>query len=270
MGPAASRGGPATSSLTITGAGSLTANDFAYGGAGRTGNGSVTTGAGGGATATDTAVAAKSVNASATAQSGTGGATTGAASATVTATGTSGLFEAAANSNSTIRPADRSFTAGTSGDVNGTSKGSRWQVAGGRAGVRHRHRRRLRSTGAHQHHDQRVLAANSAIKTKFGASRLVFFAVGELGGGHSSAGATTRTTSSTITEQVDLTKLGSGKDLVVGLYDGAFTGSGFTSITFDLVVNGVDVVHDVFTSVAAARTFFTDHAMDLGPLGAPA
>jgi hypothetical protein len=39
-----------------------------------------------------------------------------------------------------------------------------------------------------------------------------------------------------------------------------------TSITFDLVVDGIDEVHQVFTSVASAVAFFNDKEMDLGSL----
>jgi hypothetical protein len=93
-----------------------------------------------------------------------------------------------------------------------------------------------------------------------------FFAIGELGGGHSSAGAGSQTMTSVLTETVDLTQLSTRGDLILGLYDGAAVGGGFTSMTFDLTADGVDVADQTFTSTSAAETYFDDDAIDLGSL----
>ncbi len=69
-----------------------------------------------------------------------------------------------------------------------------------------------------------VLSANSKIASMFAASP-VFFAVGELGGGHSGAGSGPDTTTSAINETVDLTKLASRHDLMVGFYNADYIGS---------------------------------------------
>jgi hypothetical protein len=43
-------------------------------------------------------------------------------------------------------------------------------------------------------------------------------------------------------------------------------GTGFASMTFDLFADNVDVIHETFTSAAAAVAFFTDDAIDVGSL----
>ena len=110
-----------------------------------------------------------------------------------------------------------------------------------------------------------VLSANAKIAAAFGAAP-VFFGVGELGGGYSNGGTHRQTVTSSFDMSVDLTKLAARDDLVVGLYNGKVVGGGFTSLSFDVYADGTDVVHRVFNSAAAAKTFFTNHAIDLGSL----
>ena len=56
---------------------------------------------------------------------------------------------------------------------------------------------------------------------------------------------------------------------MIGLYDGAVLGAGFTSMTFSLSVNGTSVIAPAtFTSAAAAKAYFTDHAFNFGALPA--
>lgn len=96
-----------------------------------------------------------------------------------------------------------------------------------------------------------VLSANSKIATAFGASP-TFFAIGELGGGHSSLGNLSQTTTSRINETVDLTKLATRGNLILGLYNGTATGSGVTNVSFDLYADGIQVDHQVFSTAAQA------------------
>ena len=114
-----------------------------------------------------------------------------------------------------------------------------------------------------------VLAANPNIKAAFGASP-VFFAIGELGGGYSSGGTAAQTVTSSFSETVDLTQLPKRHDLLIGLDNGTVAGSGFTSLTFDLFADGNDVIHKTFTSAAAARSYFSNHAIDVGSLASGA
>ena len=110
-----------------------------------------------------------------------------------------------------------------------------------------------------------VLSANSNISTAFGASP-VFFSMGELGGAHSTSGTTAQTVTSEIDLTVDLTKLSVRHDLLVGLYNGTSTGSGFSSMSFDIYADGTDITHQTFTTLSAAKAYFTNHAIDLGSL----
>ena len=112
---------------------------------------------------------------------------------------------------------------------------------------------------------------SDAINTRFGSSPS-FFGIGELGGGYSSGGKNTQTTTSSFQETVDLTKLASRQDLLVGFFGGQAVGSGVTNVTLDVYADGTDY-HQSFATAAAAAAFFTDNAVDLGslasgPLGA--
>ena len=54
-------------------------------------------------------------------------------------------------------------------------------------------------------------------------------------------------------------------DLIIGFYSGSATGSGFTSMSLDVKINGTNHINN-FTSVAAANAFFQNHAVDYGAL----
>jgi hypothetical protein len=110
-----------------------------------------------------------------------------------------------------------------------------------------------------------VLAANSAIATSFGASP-TFFGISELGGAHSTAATGAQTTTLETDETVDLDKLSSRQDLMVGLYNGTSVGESVSSVTFDLYADGVDVIHQTFSNGTAAQTYFTNNAVDVGSL----
>ncbi len=69
---------------------------------------------------------------------------------------------------------------------------------------------------------------------------------------------------------MDLTHLAVRQDLMVGFYHPTATGAGFTSLAFDIYADGVDVLHEVFSTVAAATSFFTNRAIDLGSLASGA
>ena len=114
-----------------------------------------------------------------------------------------------------------------------------------------------------------VLAANPNIATAFGASP-VFFAIDELGGQYAKSGGTgPETNTETVNLTVDLTKLVSEQDLVVGFYNGTALGAGFTSMTLTITADGsaTPLFTQTFTTLASAETFFTNNAMDLGKLG---
>jgi hypothetical protein len=110
-----------------------------------------------------------------------------------------------------------------------------------------------------------VLTANSAIKTEFGASPK-FFALGEVGGRHATAGTDVETTTSSVTVDVDLAELATPGDLILGLYDGDAVGAGVTGVTLTVSGVGVTTFTEAFASGALARTGFTDKAFNLGSL----
>ncbi len=115
-----------------------------------------------------------------------------------------------------------------------------------------------------------VLSANSNINSAFtSVGTPDYFAIGELGGAYSTNDTDPETETSSIHMGVDLTKI-TPKDLILGLYDGTSTGAGFTSMTFDVKANGVDVLNKTFTSPSAATTYFTNDALDLGALSGSA
>jgi hypothetical protein len=109
-----------------------------------------------------------------------------------------------------------------------------------------------------------VLAGNSNIASAFGSSP-VFFAMGELGGGYSTGGTIAQTTTVSLNETVDLTKLSTRGELVVGLFDGKVVGTGVESVTFTLVADGDTVINQTFSSAAQALAYFSNDG--IGSLG---
>ena len=85
-----------------------------------------------------------------------------------------------------------------------------------------------------------VLNANGNIKTAFGAAPS-FFAMGEVGGGHASAGADSETSTSSIITQINLANLAAPGNLVFGLYNGEAVGNaaGLTGVTLSVTANSV-------------------------------
>jgi hypothetical protein len=102
-----------------------------------------------------------------------------------------------------------------------------------------------------------VLNANAAIKSAFGAHRK-YFALGELGGGHSSAGTASQTSTAEMQMTVNLADLGAPGELVLGLFDGQVVGTGVTSVALSVTGDGVSLLSKSFTTAAAALAYFTD------------
>ena len=92
------------------------------------------------------------------------------------------------------------------------------------------------------------------------------YALGELGGRYSTGGSGLQTQTSSVDLTVDLTQLAARKDLELGLFSGAALGTGFQSLTFTVIGDGATLLTKTFTSAAAAKTFFTNDAIDLGSL----
>jgi hypothetical protein len=254
------KGGSAIASLDLTGA-SLVASSTAIGGNGGS------SGSGGYAHAKTTAIGSGDVQATATAQGGAGSHESGGATSRIIVTGASGSYVASAATGPLKPQLIDSVSAFASGTVAGLSEATALVNIGRNAQSFNSVRQAIafENGGPSSVSTEAVLAANSTIATAFGASP-TFFAISELGGANSSAATGAQTTTLETDETVDLDKLASRDDLMVGLYNGAAIGANVTGVTFDLYADGVDVIHESFSSGAAAQTYFTDNAVDVGSL----
>jgi hypothetical protein len=96
-----------------------------------------------------------------------------------------------------------------------------------------------------------------------------FFALEELGGGHSAHGSDVQTVTSVVDFEVALTPQDMTGTLELGLFLGS-SSAGVTGVTIDIQANGVDLLNVSFTSGAAAAQYFTDHPVNLGQLNGAA
>jgi hypothetical protein len=244
---------------------SLKADVFATGGTGGTG---ATNAAGGAATASLTLTGAGAITAYEVATGGAGSGSAGPAAATTTTTGLSGTYRAEAATSLMQGKLVQTVSADAEGSVDGTSTAQAAAKIGGNTTTLITGAQAVAlETGAPSFSSTKaVLDANVEIKRGFGASP-VFFALSELGGEYSTGGvSSSQTTYSEIDENIDLTKLVSLKDLAVGLYNGVSVGSGVTGVTLDVYANGTDLLSKNFGSGSAAQADFTDQIFDLGAL----
>ena len=268
---AGGKGGAGLSSLTFNDNTSTTLSTVINATASATGGGGgsgPTLGASAAGTATLVLTGANEVHGATSATGGTGILLAGLATASTTVTGLSGTLSASAND--ALRPGQliQTVSSTTSGVVDGTSAAKAMAGIGANALA-------LSTTlqgvafieGAPSIASANtVLNSNTNIKAAFGSAP-VFFGIGELGGAYSTGAAGgSQTVTSSFTETVDLTQLNPLQDLVVGFYKGTAIGTGVTGVTFDLYANGTDVVHQTFATAAAAKTYFTNNAIDLGSL----
>jgi hypothetical protein len=273
-------GGASTASLTLPGAFGAAAAVTATGGGGA---GAL----GGNATATSDAIGTTTITSNATATGGTGGAGVGTASATATGQSShGGTVSSAAIGNGSSGTADSNASTSLTGSlvtaasanahapVAGTSTALTWAAIGLGA---------ISAPGfvADQAEAQltaeptsgdvnSILASNSNINTAFTAKTSpVYFGIGELGGAYSTSGSGSETETSSVHMTVDLTKLVSLHDLLIGFYSGTSAGAGFTSMSLDVKIDGTDHVTN-FATVAAANSFFNNsgngNAVDYGAL----
>jgi len=82
--------------------------------------------------------------------------------------------------------------------------------------------------------------------------------MGELGGGYSTGGTIAQTTTTSLSETVDLTQDKTRGNLDLGLFNGTVVGTGVTSVTFTLVADGITEINQTFSSAAAALAYFKD------------
>ena len=260
-------GGLGTVSLVVRGSGTVSATGIAYGGAGGLGG---TGGNGGGAVATVSAYGAY-VSAQSDAVGGAG-TIAGHANAKTKVVGTGGLFSAYAYANHPAAHLIKLASARAFGVVDGSQSAKAKVTIGGVVLPLAAQGQAVANEAANPSAASvaPILNANTNIKTAFGTTPS-FFAVAEVGGAYAKSGGTgAQTTTDVINLQVDLTKLSSLHDLMVGFFDPTAVGAGFTSLTFTLTGDGQTLINQTFTTLAQAKTFFTDDARDLGALtGAP-
>ena len=91
-----------------------------------------------------------------------------------------------------------------------------------------------------------------------------FLGLGLLGGSYSANGTDSETMTSSAELKIALNSTDLGKDLVIGLHDGANQGAGVTGVTLDIRVNGHDTVTKSFTDGQSAAGYFNDNPVDLG------
>ena len=116
-----------------------------------------------------------------------------------------------------------------------------------------------------------ILSANSAIKAAFNTASPSYFASAEVGGRHSSLAAGAETVTASFNLTVDLSQLAVREHLILGFFGGkSFGATGVTGVTLTITANGSSVVSETFSTAAAAVTYFTNHAVDVGSLTAPA
>jgi hypothetical protein len=265
-------GGAATAGATITGAKSLDVYVSAYGG--NAGTGAVA-GAGSAASATGTAVGTTHVVSSVAATGGTGKGSSAKAtamatgmdgyaqsqsSATDAAYGTSGVLADSGSASVTTSLAGNGVLADSAKDLSLVQFGLATPTSDTTdQGVAY-------LTGAPTTANvNAVLAANSAIKAAFAVSPS-YFGIAELGGAFTTGGTAADTTTSTVTESVDLSQLTSRQDLLVGLYGGTLVGAGVTGVMLTISANNSTLLTKSFASGAAALAYFTNDAVDLGSL----
>jgi hypothetical protein len=258
-------GGGALDSATLTGTGSVSLDVTADGG-----NAGTDGAAGGSASATSTASGTQ-VGSTATANGGVGKLGGGQANANATANGGSGTVIAKSQTGlapgSLIISATGYAAASVGGYANaaavaaigtGTIYVVGWDAVAVVTAVP------LAATV------DNLLAAQPSIATTLGANATEF-AIGELGGGHSGTGTATQTSVAMVDVTLDTLLLAAQQDLIISLFRPIWTGSnGVTGVNFNLTANGTTLVTESFSSAPAAGAWFSDHAVNLGPLAAAA
>lgn len=269
---AGGNGGLATANATITGAGSVSMTAAARGGAAGLGS---TNGVAGGASATSTAIGTTQVYSTAKAAGGLGSGSSGSTSAK--ATGNSGFAQAqswaqlaaAGTTGVLVDSLSAAVSTKLAGKVNSTDTAedvaiAQFGVAAPAIDVTDQGVANVigAPTGTNV---SAVLAANSNINKAFAVTPS-YFGIVELGASFTTAGTLSETTTATVTESVDLNQLATRQDLLVGLYGGTLTGTGVTGVVLTIKANGTTLLSQTFASGAAAQTYFTNHAVDLGSL----
>jgi hypothetical protein len=107
-----------------------------------------------------------------------------------------------------------------------------------------------------------ALASDGKIRKAFGSSPS-YFAMGEIGGAHQKGGAGSETADEQLKMTINPGSLVDPKSLLIGFYGDKALGSGFSSLTIDVNINGFDFVDQTFTSLSKAEAYFSDDPITL-------
>jgi hypothetical protein len=107
-----------------------------------------------------------------------------------------------------------------------------------------------------------VLNAYAAIKTAFGPSPTIF-ALGELGGAYSGTSSSPETTTSAVTENINLAKLGASGHYALGLYGGAVANAADVSQVVLTVFGPGGYLYDQTLTASQAMAAFSGTAPSL-------
>ena len=246
----------------MTGAHEVDVTALAYGGDGGAG---ATTGAYGNATASATGTGG-SVTASSTARADGLTANSGVASAVSTGSGASGSVssDASAQSIGLIQGLDLT----TSAPLSGHAASDAVALIGGTAqGFTTAYQAVAIGQGAPSSASvQAALAKDPTITAAFGAHPS-YFALAELGGGHSGSGSAAQTTVSSIDMRVNLSQLPDLHDLLVGAYKTTITGdAGVTDVTLKVTEDGTVLFNQSLGNGTQAKAYLHDHPFDFGQI----
>ena len=248
-------GNLAKASIALTGDQAVSAVGQATGGNG---------GSGGTATVTAGAIGTTEVHSDATATGGVGAGSAANASAIATATGASGSLSATAHSDPGGSVLIRALDATAGGDLDGSATARASTTIGGAvASYRADTQAIATATALPQSSDTgKVTSSNAHLAAAFGGSAH-YLAEGELGALHDSNGTHNETMTAQLQLSVDASQLSGSDDLIIGLFNPKGIAS-VMSVVFDVSANGTSLLHQSFNSATAARSYFTDHALDLG------
>ena len=104
-----------------------------------------------------------------------------------------------------------------------------------------------------------IFAANPLVQAAFGSSPDIY-AIGEIGGGHASAGTDSETSSANVPIDVNPANLGHNEELTLGFANGDLLGAaGVTAVSLTVSDGGQQLIDQNFATPAAARSYFDDN-----------
>jgi hypothetical protein len=111
-----------------------------------------------------------------------------------------------------------------------------------------------------------ALAGNSNVISNFdvgGTSDILGLVV--MGGAYSDSGSgASKTYSSFVDWNLDMSLLGTQQDMLVGLLDPLSSGNGFDSMRFRIQMEGITVEDQIFGNIGTALSYFDDNTLNLG------